>query len=71
MLFFLDKAVIPGRCDYGMSKTRPLVVGHRGASAKYPENTVLSIGQAIADGANAIEFGKAILQLFQFQSSIN
>lgn len=69
--FFLDTAVTPGRCDYGMSKTRPLIVGHRGASAKYPENTILSIEQAIADGANAIEFGKGILQLFQFQIKIN
>ncbi|CAI2166114.1 17732_t:CDS:2 [Funneliformis geosporum] len=43
-----------GRC---MSRIgRPFIVGHRGASAKYPENTMLSIEQAIADGAEAIEF---------------
>lgn len=43
-----------GRC---MSRIgRPFVVGHRGASAAYPENTMLSIEQAIADGAEAIEF---------------
>jgi glycerophosphoryl diester phosphodiesterase len=50
-----------------MSKIRPLIIGHRGASAYYPENTVLSFKQAIADGADAIEFGKTIFRLFQFR----
>ncbi|RIA89848.1 PLC-like phosphodiesterase [Glomus cerebriforme] len=45
------------RCDFGISRIgRPFIVGHRGASANYPENTVLSIEQAIADGADAVEF---------------
>ncbi|CAG8482223.1 302_t:CDS:2, partial [Acaulospora morrowiae] len=35
---------------------RMSVVGHRGASDSYPENTVLSIERAIADGADAVEF---------------
>ncbi|CAG8469811.1 8257_t:CDS:2 [Paraglomus brasilianum] len=35
---------------------RPYIIGHRGASARYPENTVLSIEQAIAEGADGIEF---------------
>jgi glycerophosphoryl diester phosphodiesterase len=32
-------------------------VGHRGSSAKYPENTLLSIEKAIASGAEGVEFG--------------
>ncbi|CAG8448863.1 10417_t:CDS:2, partial [Scutellospora calospora] len=35
---------------------KPYIVGHRGASYSYTENTILSIEQAIADGADAIEF---------------
>ncbi|CAG8474024.1 8560_t:CDS:2 [Paraglomus occultum] len=35
---------------------RPYIIGHRGASAGYPENTVLSIEQAIVEGADGIEF---------------
>jgi len=31
--------------------------GHRGASAAFPENTLLSFKAAIADGAHAIESG--------------
>jgi hypothetical protein len=34
------------------------VVGHRGYSAKYPENTMLSFQQAVKAGANGIESGK-------------
>ncbi|CAO3664602.1 unnamed protein product [Umbelopsis ramanniana] len=33
----------------------PHVVGHRGFSAKYPENTLLSFDQAVKAGANGIE----------------
>jgi hypothetical protein len=40
-------------------------VGHRGASANYPENTVLSIEKAIADGAEGVEFGIDIYKTFQ------
>ena len=36
----------------------PHVVGHRGFSAKYPENTLLSFDQAVKAGANGIESGK-------------
>ncbi|KAF0413131.1 PLC-like phosphodiesterase [Gigaspora margarita] len=40
-----------------ISKTnKPFIVGHRGASDSYPENTILSIEQAINDGVDAIEF---------------
>ncbi|KUM54335.1 glycerophosphodiester phosphodiesterase [Rheinheimera sp. EpRS3] len=31
------------------------IIAHRGASGEYPENTLLAIGQAIAQGADAIE----------------
>lgn len=32
-----------------------LVIGHRGAAAKEPENTIPSMQRAVADGANAVE----------------
>ena len=31
------------------------IIAHRGASGEYPENTMLAIEQAIAQGADAIE----------------
>src|SRR5258708_20074399 len=34
---------------------RPLVLGHRGASARCPENSVAAFERAIADGADGIE----------------
>lgn len=34
----------------------PLVIGHRGASAVAPENTLASFARALADGADGIEF---------------
>lgn len=37
------------------------VVGHRGFSAKYPENTLLSFEKAVKAGANGIESGKSLL----------
>ena len=36
--------------------TRPLLLGHRGAKARAPENTRASLRQAIADGADGFEF---------------
>jgi len=38
-----------------VSRNRPLVVAHRGASRLAPENTLVSFRRAIADGADAIE----------------
>ncbi len=35
---------------------RPLVIGHRGASALAPENTIAAFKQAMSDGADGIEF---------------
>ena len=34
----------------------PLILGHRGASAHAPENTLAAFARAISDGADGIEF---------------
>ncbi len=34
---------------------RPLVLGHRGASATAPENTLVAFAQALAEGADGVE----------------
>lgn len=39
-----------------MRQHHTYIVGHRGFSAKFPENTALSITQAIENGVNAVEF---------------
>jgi glycerophosphoryl diester phosphodiesterase len=36
--------------------SRPLILGHRGASAVAPENTLTAFSRAIRDGADGIEF---------------
>jgi glycerophosphoryl diester phosphodiesterase len=36
--------------------TAPLILGHRGASAIAPENTLAAFSRAISDGADGIEF---------------
>ena len=36
--------------------SEPLILGHRGASAVAPENTLAAFSQAIQDGADGIEF---------------
>lgn len=38
------------------SKNQPLIVGHRGLSAAYPENTLISFRKAIEAGVDALEF---------------
>jgi glycerophosphoryl diester phosphodiesterase len=35
---------------------RPLIIGHRGASAVAPENTLVAFERALRDGADGIEF---------------
>ena len=35
---------------------KPLILGHRGASALAPENTLAAFSRAISDGADGIEF---------------
>src|SRR5690349_12288366 len=37
-------------------QTRPLIIGHRGASAVAPENTMAAFRSAIETGADGIEF---------------
>ena len=34
----------------------PLIIGHRGASAVAPENTIAAFERALGDGADGIEF---------------
>lgn len=36
--------------------TTPLIIGHRGASALAPENTLVAFERALADGADGVEF---------------
>ena len=38
------------------TKRTPLIVGHRGASADAPENTLAAFERALADGADGVEF---------------
>jgi glycerophosphoryl diester phosphodiesterase len=38
------------------ASARPLIIGHRGAAALAPENTIISFKRAITDGADGIEF---------------
>lgn len=39
-----------------MNSSEPLILGHRGASAVAPENTLAAFSRAIEDGADGIEF---------------
>src|SRR5262245_8945252 len=38
-----------------VNKKSPLIIGHRGASAAAPENTLTAFAQAVALGADGIE----------------
>src|SRR4029453_3971142 len=40
----------------GSMSISPLILGHRGASALAPENTLAAFSRAIGDGADGIEF---------------
>lgn len=40
---------------YGRKNGRPLLVGHRGAMAVAPENTMVSFERGLADGADIVE----------------
>ena len=40
---------------FGESSARPLIAGHRGYKAKYPENTMLSYREALALGVDMLE----------------
>jgi len=39
-----------------LSSARPLIIGHRGASALAPENTMAAFARALRDGADGVEF---------------
>jgi glycerophosphoryl diester phosphodiesterase len=39
-----------------VAQHKPLIIGHRGAAACVPENTMVSFERAIGDGADGIEF---------------
>jgi glycerophosphoryl diester phosphodiesterase len=51
----VDLSGLPGVAPVGAGAGRPLVFGHRGASALRPEHTLASYAKAIADGADYIE----------------
>jgi len=42
--------------DHFSRNNLPLIIGHRGASAIAPENTLMAFSRAMADGADGIEF---------------
>jgi len=46
----------PTRDAQTLPTSRPLIIGHRGASAVAPENTVAAFERALADGADGVEF---------------
>jgi glycerophosphoryl diester phosphodiesterase len=46
------QSLAAGRCPL----TTPLIIGHRGAAAVAPENTLVSFERALSDGADGIEF---------------
>jgi glycerophosphoryl diester phosphodiesterase len=50
-----DLSGMPGISPVGVAQPRPLIFGHRGASALRPEHTLASYAKAIADGADYVE----------------
>jgi glycerophosphoryl diester phosphodiesterase len=50
-----DQSGLPGVAPVGAGAGRPLVFGHRGASALRPEHTLAAYAKAIADGADYVE----------------
>ena len=42
--------------SFSVGLRAPLILGHRGASAIAPENTLAAFSQALSDGADGIEF---------------
>lgn len=47
---------MPQRLPNSTSNQDPLIIGHRGASALAPENTLAAFARAIHDGADGVEF---------------
>lgn len=50
-----DAATLP-QADDGTPASRPFIIGHRGASAHAPENTLAAFRRALDDGADGLEF---------------
>ena len=42
----------------------PLIIGHRGASAVAPENTLVAFDRALRDGADGVELDRSSLIAF-------
>lgn len=42
--------------------SQPLIIGHRGASAVAPENTIAAFNRALSDGAEGVEFDVRLAQ---------
>jgi glycerophosphoryl diester phosphodiesterase len=51
---------VPGPNAYGSDASRILVVGHRGARARWPENTLPAFEYAIEQGVDALEMDLAV-----------
>lgn len=51
----MDSQDLPWLRQHTMT-SNPLILGHRGASAVAPENTLAAFSRAISDGADGIEF---------------
>ncbi|MGA2976684.1 MAG: glycerophosphodiester phosphodiesterase family protein [Spirochaetia bacterium] len=52
----LDKGVSAAYCNtMNIAGDSPLVLGHRGYRARFPENTLLAFGEALAAGADGVE----------------
>jgi glycerophosphoryl diester phosphodiesterase len=51
---------VPGESEKGIARRPIRVVGHRGARAIFPENTIPAFEYAIAAGVDAVEFDTAV-----------
>ncbi len=51
---------MPHRAAMTLTLTSPLIIGHRGAAAHAPENTLASIREAARQGAKMVEFDATI-----------
>lgn len=51
----MENGLLPSNSRHDMAST-PLILGHRGNSVLAPENTLAAFSQALADGADGIEF---------------
>jgi glycerophosphoryl diester phosphodiesterase len=49
-------SLLSANCPLPTANSLPLIIGHRGAAAVAPENTLVSFERALKDGADGIEF---------------